>query len=296
MYQPELKKIRANGAELAYFERGSRDEELPTLLFVHATGFHGRVWDYHANALGGHHIIALEQRGHGRSENLSVDHWRTFGEDQAAFVDALDLSDVIGIGHSMGAHGMIDGAAKSGRFARLLLLDPTVSDPDQYPGDLKAFFGDELHPAAKRRNSFSSPEDMRSRMADKSSFPLFHPDILTDYCRYGLEQVESGSYRLACPPEVEAHVYMAARSNDGVFESAASVDIPVTIVRAMEPNPVTGPDFSSSPTWPGLVNLFKQGRELHWPDCTHFIPMQRPDEVINLIRGEISAWQDDRQP
>jgi len=49
-------------------------------------------------------------------------------------------------------------------------------------------------------------------------------------------------------------------------------------------------DFSSSPTWPGLAQEFPDARELHWADCTHFIPMQRPDEVIELIADQISDW------
>ena len=285
--EPDLKYVAVNGAQLAYFERGERRQDAPTLLFVHATGFHGRVWDYHAAAFPDHHIIALEQRGHGRSENLWVEHWRTFGEDQAGFVQALGLSDLIGIGHSMGAHGMIDGAARSGAFSRLLLLDPTVAAPEAYTVDYLDAFGDELHPAAKRRNVFSSVQEMIEQIRGKSAFPLFHPDILADYCTHGLVQVESGEYVLACPPEVEARVYMAARTNGAVYDSVRALDIPVTVVRAKEPPPGSIGDFISSPTWPGLAAEFKQGRDVHWADCTHFIPMERPDDVIGLIRDEI---------
>jgi len=282
--QPSLHKVRVNGAELAYFERGTRRDDLPTLLFVHATGFHGRVWDYHAEAFPEHHIVALEQRGHGRSEKLAVSNWRTFGEDQAAFVEALDLSGLIGIGHSMGAHGMIDGAALSGRFSRLLLLDPTVAEEAAYGPEYWAMFGDQLHPAAKRRNVFASVQDMIDSLAPKSSFPLFHPRIFQDYCQYGLEPTESGEFVLACRPEVEAHVYMSARSNGAVYDSARTLDIPVTIVRARLPAADGAQDFSSSPTWPGLAGEFKHAQDMHWSDCTHFIPMQRPDEVVAIIK------------
>jgi len=54
-----------------------------------------------------------------------VTNWRTFGEDQAALIEALGLDGLVGIAHSMGGHGMIDAAAIGGRFSRLLLLDPT---------------------------------------------------------------------------------------------------------------------------------------------------------------------------
>ena len=50
-------------------------------------------------------------------------------------------------------------------------------------------------------------------------------------------------------------------------------------------------DFSSSPTWPGLVNEFRHGREIHYADCAHFIPMQIPDEVVRVLQQEIAGWQ-----
>ena len=127
--QPKHNLINVNGVELSYFERGEQRDDLPTLLFVHATGFHGRVWDYHAEAFPELHSIALEQRGHGRSEKIPFEDWRDGGEDQAAFVQALGLTQLIGIGHSMGAHTMIEAAAISGAFDRLILLDPVVAEP-----------------------------------------------------------------------------------------------------------------------------------------------------------------------
>ena len=63
--EPTLHSARVNGVELAYWERGERRPDLPTLLFVHATGFHGRVFDRVIEAFPGYHSIALEQRGHG---------------------------------------------------------------------------------------------------------------------------------------------------------------------------------------------------------------------------------------
>ena len=89
MAEPQLHKIQLNGVELAYFERGARQADKPTLLFVHATGFHGRIWDRIIEAFPGYHSLALELRGHGRSENVAINHWREVGEDVAAFAAAL---------------------------------------------------------------------------------------------------------------------------------------------------------------------------------------------------------------
>ena len=116
------------------------------------------------------------------------------------------------------------------------------------------------------------------RLASKSAFPLYDPQTFRDYCEHGLIPSANGGMTLACPPEIEASVYMASRSNAAIFDAVASVDVPVLVVRAKAPEAERGiMDFASSPTWPGLANLFPQGRELHWPDVTHFIPMQAPD-------------------
>ena len=69
-------------------------------------------------------------------------------------------------------------------------------------------------------------------------------------------------------------------------------DIPVLVLRAqLPPEDRSMIDFASSPTWPGLANEFKQGREIYYPDCTHFIPMQIPDEVVRVLQQEIESWR-----
>jgi pimeloyl-ACP methyl ester carboxylesterase len=292
--EPALHRIRVNDCELAYYERHPElKEHGPTLLLVHATGFHARVWDQIIARLPACHSIALDQRGHGRSEKKIIADWRTLGQDQAALVEALDLDDIVGVGHSMGAHAMIDAAATHpDRFRRLVLVDPTVAEPAAYAEAPPVDLGGEMHPAAKRRNRFESVDAMMERLADRSSFHLFEPQIFRDYCEYGLIPADGGDgFVLACPPEIEAAVYMTSRSNSSVYDSVRSLDIPVLILRARAPSPdVTGAMvFSTSPTWPGLAAEFKQGRELHYPDRTHFLPMEIPDEVAALISEELTS-------
>jgi len=291
--EPELRFINLNGVELAYWERGQPGSDKPTLFFVHATGFHGRIYDRVIEAFPGFHSIAFEQRGHGRSEHSPIRHWKTMGKDQIAFVRALELESFIGIGHSMGAHAMVDAAAETGAFARLVLLDPTVASPEAYI-DAPALDFSQLHPAAKRKNHFGSPEDMRDRLLPKGAYHLFEPRVLMDYCKYGLLPCEDGGYELACHPKMEASVYQTARTNGAVHDSARALTIPVTIMRAMEGSgELNQADFSVSPTWPKFVTEFQNGREFHLKDCTHFIPMQMPDRVIAVIAEEVAAWQQD---
>ena len=278
---PEFHQVKLNGAELAYYERGQVRADAPSLVFVHATGFHARLWDHQAEAFPELHSIALDLRGHGRSEKLAVESWRTFAEDLVALLESLQLRNV-----------MADAAALCDRFSRLILLDPTVLEPQAYQseGDFRAHFPDGKHPASKRRNHFLSVDDMAERLAPKSSFPLMDERIFRDYCEWGLRPAAGGGFELACPPDIEAAVYITSRSNSGIYQSIASVEIPVLIVRAQSPAPGAFMDFSSSPTWPGLVDAFPNAVEQHWSDCSHFIPMQRPQAVVELIREQVVLW------
>ncbi|MEM7097769.1 MAG: alpha/beta hydrolase [Pseudomonadota bacterium] len=291
---PQLQHASVNGVNIAYYERGQYSDDLPTLYFVHATGFHARVWDEIIEAFPEYHVIAVEQRGHGRSDDVAVEHWKTFGEDQRELALALGLSRAIGIGHSMGAHALIQGAAQSQCFSRLLLLDPTVSSPEAYAEAPVDLFGGQLHPAAKRRDVFESVDEMLAQIREKSSFPLFKPRILEDYCKHGLLPRSDGKFRLACLPEVEARVYMSARSNGDIYNHVAKIDFPVRIIRAKQPNPDNLYDFSSSPTWSDLASKFQHANDTQWPESTHFIPMQYPDRVIDLINSEVELWQTQR--
>ncbi|MGI9325512.1 MAG: alpha/beta fold hydrolase [Pseudomonadales bacterium] len=290
--KPYLKFQSVNGVKLAYFEWGQPRAGQPTLLFVHATGFHGRVWDRVIESfVDAYHVISLEQRGHGRSDPVPVEHWQTFGEDLVGFIDALGLQSLFGIAHSMGAHAMVDAAARQPSFARMLLLDPTIPAPEAFQPsvDYQTSFPNGVHPATKRRRTFASPEEMIERLRPKGSFSLFEPRVLRDYCVYGLVPRPEGGFELLCKPEVEAQVYLTARTNAGIHQSVSRVDVPVVVMRAQEPPAERNlVDFSYSPTWPGLAARFPQGVDLHLPDCSHFIPMQVPDQVIAQIYAQLA--------
>jgi pimeloyl-ACP methyl ester carboxylesterase len=289
---PTEHRIRANGIDLVTFEWGRdvRGRE-PPILLVHATGFHARVWDEVVGHLGERHVISVDQRGHGRSEKAPIRHWREMSEDLIALVSALELRGAIGVGHSMGGHALTEtAAALPDAFMRLLLIDPVIASPDDYGkgGWMIEKLGNEMHPTAKRKNHFASPEAMIERFRDRPPYSLFTPAALRDYCRFGLLPAPDGDgYVLACSPHTEASVYMTSRTNPGVYDSVRSLEIPVLILRARLPSPDRDVmDFSSSPTWPGLVKEFRNGREVYLPDHTHFLPMEAPALVAGYVLGE----------
>jgi pimeloyl-ACP methyl ester carboxylesterase len=244
--------------------------------------------------LGPHPVLALDQRGHGRSEKTPIDHWRVFGEDVAAFLEARAGESFVGVGHSMGGHALVDAAAACpGRFERLVLIDPVISAPHAYAGGgwSVATLEGEPHPTAKRKRTFASPREMFERFRDRRPYSLFDPEALWAYCEHGLLPRSDGpGFELACPPEIEASIYQASRSNGGVIDNARRVSAPTLVVRAKAPPPERAlMDFESSPTWPDLASVFPRGRDLFLPEWTHFVPMQAPEMVAKWIRDEEAA-------
>ena len=283
--QPSLQHTLANGVDLACFEwRADLQGTTPTLLMVHATGFHGRVWDQVIARLPDRHVLALELRGHGRSERRDFNGWEDFGRDVAAFSAARSLQGAVGIGHSMGAHALVQAADfEPARFSRLVLIDPTIMTPAFYHAALADV--NAAHPTAQRKNRFESAQAMFDRFADRVPYSVFERQALRDYCEHGLvPAADGGGFELACAPAFEAQVYIRSRGNLGIFASVRALQIPVLVIRARPMQPGILPfDPLGSPTWPNLAAEFSHGRDMHLTSHTHMLPMQDPALTAQLI-------------
>ena len=272
-------------AALAYCEWGPAHGD--AVLLAHATGFHARCWDAVARALpASQRVIAVDLRGHGRSTKQGPFDWGQFGTDLAAFVDALGLVGVLGVGHSLGGFAVTQAAgARPARFKRLLLVDPVIFSPERYVAPAPGYLGVDDHPVARRRNAWASPEEMFQRFAARHPFRLWRAEVLMDYCRHGLVPAGNG-FALACPPRIEAAIYMGSAGID-IGAVVAALPHPVTVLRAggndADGAPRQPMDFARSPTWPGLAAAFPNGRDVYLPALTHFMPMQCPALVAAHI-------------
>jgi len=284
--------LEINDTELCWFEWGEKDPAEETIFLIHATGFHARCWDQTIKYLGDEHIIAIDLRGHGRSKNKGPFGWDQFGADVTALVNSLDLNEVVGVGHSMGGHALSQTMAhEPGRFKRAVLVDPVIMDPEFYvqagsPHENFIIEGGG-HPVARRRNQFADAQAMFDNFEGRGSYSTWLKESLQDYCEYGLVPDPQGlGFNLACPPEVEAAIYMGNSSVD-IHELVEKITIPVTVLRAQQrESESTELDFSKSPTWTGLADLFGNGRDVYLPQLTHFMPNQNPQLVAEFILGK----------
>jgi len=114
-----------DGAQLYWCEWG----EGAPILFLNSLGLSTRMWDYQMDAFAecGFRCIGFDRRGHGRSDQPArgYDH-DTFADDVASLIEALDLSTLTLIGHSMAGGEIVRYLTRHGsrRVARIVLLAP----------------------------------------------------------------------------------------------------------------------------------------------------------------------------
>jgi pimeloyl-ACP methyl ester carboxylesterase len=275
--KPELHLIEAHGEHLAAWDWAG---EGPPLLFAHATGFHGRCWDRIIERFPERRCIAIDTRGHGHSSKPAPPyHWRAFGPDLAAIADHLGIHDALGIGHSMGGHSTVQCAAlRPETYGAVLLVDPTIFPEEQYGGPAP-----DAKFTLRRKNRWTSADEMFERFKDRAPFAAWDRAILRDYCDYGILPDGDG-YVLACPPPVEASIYEnSKRPETNIYPEIALVRHPVVVMRAERTRSSEVFDLSASPTSPALAGHFRNGCELVLPDASHFIPMEHAADVAAQI-------------
>ncbi|MEL6149450.1 MAG: alpha/beta hydrolase [Chloroflexota bacterium] len=261
----------------------------PSVVFYHATGFHGRCWDEIIRQLAGVHCVVMDTPGHGRSELPNFDRtWQQYGSDAAGLVTTMNLTGAVGVGHSMGGNMVVRAAAQNpAAFSHLLLIDPVIFPREQFTHTSS---NADDHFVLNRRREFASVEDMMNRFRGRGPFKNWHEQILQDYCQFGVRKVNQ-HYELACPPELEAHIYSGARMVQfaDIHDAVATVPCPVTVIRCSDGVAKTANDLDKSPTAPDLASTFTSGTDHHHPEHSHFMPMEAPDTIATYIKGILQS-------
>lgn len=249
--------------------------EAPAAVFVHGAGFHARCWDAVIEAVP-RRCVAVNLRGHGGVEApAGALRWPDFAADVIAACDAAGVRGAIGVAHSLGGYvAAVAAALRPDLFRALWLIDPVILPAAAYGGEIPT-------PAARRRTSFASPEEMCARFAARPPFSRWTARVLDDYCHFGLRP-DGG---LWCEPEFEAQIYATAAAREAdPYVLLAQVRIPVHVRRSGRVD--ADNLFSRSPTAPDLAQHFLRGEDRVELRYSHFLPMEAPELVAEWVRGE----------
>ncbi|HEY2750562.1 alpha/beta hydrolase [Phenylobacterium sp.] len=123
--------------------------EGPAILFAASWALSSEMWAYQVAHLSdaGFRCIAYDRRGHGRSDIPASGYdMDTFADDLATVIDALDLRDVVLVGHSTGGAEVVRYLGRHGttRVRKVVLMAPVtpylLQTPDNPTGAPQAYF------------------------------------------------------------------------------------------------------------------------------------------------------------
>jgi len=272
--------LPTRGGEMAGLEFGPQDRPVD-VVFAHANGFNARTYSAVLAPLTDLRILAVDLRGYGlsdlpaRTEDLMS--WAGLADDHLALLAALDLTDVVLAGHSMGgAISLMAAAQAPGRVRALALFDPVVlsramvAESGQAPGDLAAG-------ASRRRSTFPSRAAAFEAYKGRGAFRTWPDEMLADYVADGFRDLDDGSVELTCAPAWEAAAFKAS-GNDALAAFYAS-RCPIAVFRAEKASTAWIDDEIESLAATGRITVQSV------PGTTHFLPMERPDVVQAALRA-----------
>lgn len=256
----------------------------PTIMFCHATGFHGRVWDpIVAKLRDSFRCVAIDLRGHG--DTVYDDGYDFQAEDTRhdllAVIDALDLGGgLFGVGHSLGGGTILLAELdRPGTFAGGWLCEPIVI-PDPVP-EFQHSDGSRLVESARRRREvFASHDEVFERYMSRRPFSGCDPAMVRAYVDHGFRVQPDGTVQLKCRGEVEATMFERPTVVD--HRRLSSIAGQFTIMGSNDGGP---PSVIAAQAADAIPNATFQ----HETELTHFAPFEDPEWAAGSILRSIAA-------
>ncbi|MGH6708199.1 MAG: alpha/beta fold hydrolase [Bradyrhizobium sp.] len=270
-------------AALSWSEAGS---EAPLRHFAHATGFNAHTYRRLLEPLSKRfRIAASDARGHGRTRLLAIPEnlvsWQTYEADLERLLEVLGEPAFL-IGHSIGATVSLMLAAKRPDLALgVAMIEPSFVPfnracqvaLDRREGNFIPF--DIALQARKRRPIWSSQQEIRNSYSGKAMFSSWREGLLDDYLEGGLHFLDDGRVALACDPAWEAATFQAATTE--FWELLPRYKGKVSLAYGSRFSTVSEADAAK------IVELAPQARVFRFRENSHFLPMECPEAIAQMI-------------
>jgi pimeloyl-ACP methyl ester carboxylesterase len=268
--------VRANGLRHHYLAWG--DAGKPPLLMLHGIGLCGRVWGEVARGLAhDYHVMTLDLRGHGDSEQPGSYTFHELGQDLAALVPALGLEQPRLVGHSAGGSAaLVASSLVPGLLGSTVIVDSGVGGNRALirPPDRR----DRVTRTLRKRSIWESREVMSAAYRDRSVFRSWTEDAFRDYILGGTRLLPDGRAELLCPPVVEAALYTERATFD---TSAYLTGLQGKFLLLLGNYP-----GAQRPGDPGIEEFLREvgGSQVKvLPKGSHFAPMEYPELVLREL-------------
>jgi pimeloyl-ACP methyl ester carboxylesterase len=255
------------------------DGDSTPFVLLHGLSSNSRTWDALADRLAAahHHVVAVDQRGHGLSDKPDEGYdFATICADLAQLLEVMELKRPILVGQSWGGNVVLEfGARYPGVVSGLGMVDGGFIDLHSRPDATWERISAELRPP----NLLGTPREVLKRKINAA-----HPN----WDEAGIEATLANFETLA----------------DGTVRPRLSLPRHMTILRAMwdqrptdlyprvtEPALVCAAEDPNNPAWMAIKSTQVAALQaalarctVHWfKDTDHDIHVQRPDALAGLF-------------
>lgn len=238
----------------------------PAVVLLHGTSANYAVWEPVADALEDHAtVIALDQRGHGRSGKPETGYsGPDFVADIVTVLDALGIEKAVVAGHSLGArNSWLAGALHPERVAGVVVIDYTPYVEPEILDELQ------LRVAGGFR-SFADVDEIHHYLRERYTAIL--PDAVTRRARYGYRQQADGRWVPLADPEAMNQLIEGFRTPWD--EEFRAVTAPMAHLRGSISKIVT------EAAWQAAIADRPGDRWVVVDGADHYIPEEFPDLVV----------------
>ncbi|MEO2176638.1 MAG: alpha/beta hydrolase [bacterium] len=286
----------SSNCELSYVDFGHADK--PDLVILHGMRDHALSMVGIAQSLDDYHVIALDLRGHGQSENPGVYTMVQFVADVHALIEHCQLDRPVLIGHSLGGH--IAGryaAIYPQQVSKLVLLDGMgppvdVDGGEQEPAELRARLREGIDTVLTLGNeSRSMADETEAMMRLTRNNPRLQTELARMIVTHGTEPHADGGIRWNWDPAV--HMIWHTFSHKETETLWGWIECPVLIITGDDSleywtqrrTELKDQDELYLSILEKREKIFRQAQHHVIPDAGHMLHYDQP-EAINTIVTE----------
>ncbi len=240
----------------------------PPVLLIHGGAAHARWWDFVAPALvRTHHVLALDQRGHGDSE--WTEEWgygtRHYVADIYAIITQWGLGAPVLVGHSMGGHNTMCYAGLHSETLRGMVV---IDSPPSYPDSAVALLRELADRPARR---FDSQADAIAGFRTIPGDTIATREVLDHVAEHSFREAEDGKW------EYKSDRRTMMREPMKAWDGLARLKCPALFLKAE--NSVLKEGLAER-----MVAVMPRGRLAIVPKSHHHVPLDNPAGLAAALR------------
>lgn len=229
---------------------------------------------------GQYHVLAFDQRGHGRSFQPSGGyHPRDYAMDLKKILDELGWEEVALVGHSMGGRNALEFASRFSQRVNALVLEDIAPEASSLAvNNIERLL--ELVPTP-----FATREEAKDFFDQRyPSLISFYPkaDVVARFLFTNIETKSEGGFNWRFSKSAVLQSLREGRNEDR-WDALRNLKMPVLIVRGENSTDLTHETFAK------MLAVLPSARGVEVPDSGHWVHFDQPDIFVHLLKDFLTC-------